>query len=156
MVIFLITLTAARDVHNAMIKRVTNAPINLFFDVTPTGTVLNRFSKDLQMLDQNLCFSIGGLNVMMYQAISVLVIVVWANWYIAAMIPVVLLFVIPLLKVTIRAYKETIRIENVSKSPMLNLMNETISGGCTIRAFGKQKEFVQNNNQLLDRNILAN
>jgi len=66
MVIFFITLTAAKDVHNAMIKRVTNAPINLFFDVTPTGTVLNRFSKDLQVLDQNLCFTVGGLNVMAY------------------------------------------------------------------------------------------
>lgn len=66
MIIFLITITAAKDVHNAMIKRVTNAPINLFFDVTPTGTVLNRFSKDLQMLDQNLCFTVGGLNVMAY------------------------------------------------------------------------------------------
>lgn len=28
-----------------------NSPINLFFDVTPTGTILNRFSKDLQIMD---------------------------------------------------------------------------------------------------------
>jgi len=66
MIIKLITITAAKDVHNAMIKRVTNAPINLYFDVTPTGTVLNRFSKDLQMLDQNLSGTVGGLNVMAY------------------------------------------------------------------------------------------
>jgi len=72
----------------------------------------------------------------------VLVVIVWANWYIAAIIPVVLIIVIPLFRLTIRAYKECIRIENVSKSPLLNLMNESISGGSTIRAFGKQTEFI--------------
>lgn len=85
-----------------------------------------------------------------------LVIIVWANWYIAAIIPVVLLIVVPLFRLTIRAYRECTRIESVTKSPLLNLMNESISGGTTIRAFGKQTEFIHTNNQLLDKNILAN
>jgi ABC-type multidrug transport system fused ATPase/permease subunit len=42
-----------------MVEKVLRAPVNLFFDVTPTGTIMNRFSKDLQVLDNNIAFSIG-------------------------------------------------------------------------------------------------
>ena len=34
-----------------MIKNVLNAPVNLYFDVTPIGRILNKFSKDLSILD---------------------------------------------------------------------------------------------------------
>ena len=47
MIIFTMNLRGAKLVHNEMIKTVIGAPINLFYDVTPTGTVMNRFSKDL-------------------------------------------------------------------------------------------------------------
>jgi len=33
-----------------MIEKIGNAPINLFFDVTPIGRVLNKFSADLNEL----------------------------------------------------------------------------------------------------------
>lgn len=38
------------DINN----RVFNAPINLYFDRTPTGVILNRFSKDLNSVDISL------------------------------------------------------------------------------------------------------
>jgi hypothetical protein len=34
-----------------MLAKVLRAPINLFYDVTPIGKILNRFSKDLQVMD---------------------------------------------------------------------------------------------------------
>jgi len=39
---------SGNNIHSEMIKGVLNAPINLFFDVTPTGVIINRFSKDLE------------------------------------------------------------------------------------------------------------
>jgi ABC-type multidrug transport system fused ATPase/permease subunit len=44
--------------HDSLIKRVLNAPINLFFDKTPTGTLINIFSKDLHACDINTMRSI--------------------------------------------------------------------------------------------------
>lgn len=49
-----------------MIASVMKAPINLFYDVTPTGTILNRFSKDLQVLDNQVGMTFSGINIMLY------------------------------------------------------------------------------------------
>ena len=35
------------------------APINLFYDITPTGRTLNRLSKDMGTVDQNIDSTIG-------------------------------------------------------------------------------------------------
>jgi ABC-type multidrug transport system fused ATPase/permease subunit len=59
-------LGATRKLHQRMIAKVLLAPINLFFDVTPTGTILNRFSKDLQILDSRIVFTIGNMLVQLF------------------------------------------------------------------------------------------
>ena len=41
------SLGCDRKLHEDMIRRVSNAPINLYYDVTPIGRVLNKFSSDL-------------------------------------------------------------------------------------------------------------
>jgi ABC-type multidrug transport system fused ATPase/permease subunit len=43
--------SAAKIIHQQMLNRVINAPINLYFDITPIGRILNRFSKDLSIMD---------------------------------------------------------------------------------------------------------
>ena len=40
------TLRASKTLHNRLIEKVMMAPINLFFDVTPIGKILNRFSRN--------------------------------------------------------------------------------------------------------------
>jgi len=44
-------LRAVSILHNKMLNKVLSAPINLFYDVTPIGKILNRFSKDLNVID---------------------------------------------------------------------------------------------------------
>ena len=36
--------------HDSLINRVIAAPVNLFFDITPIGKLLNRFSSDLKFV----------------------------------------------------------------------------------------------------------
>ena len=45
---------ASRKVHHASLHRLVGAPIS-FFDTTPVGRVLNRFSKDTDDMDYQLC-----------------------------------------------------------------------------------------------------
>ena len=48
-----------RVLHTEMLSKVLNAPINLYFDVTPIGKILNRFSKDLDVLEMQLLFTLN-------------------------------------------------------------------------------------------------
>lgn len=38
-------------VHNDVLKSILNAPVNLFFDVTPNGMIMNRFSDDMNVVE---------------------------------------------------------------------------------------------------------
>jgi len=45
---------AGRFLHEKMFRRVLSAPINIYFDKTPTGVILNRFSKDINLIDNEI------------------------------------------------------------------------------------------------------
>jgi len=130
------TLRGSRNLHKGMIGKVLRSPVNLFFDVTPTGTIMNRFSKDLQVLDNNIAFSIGNGLVQFYQLLSVLIVISATNWYISIALPVIFILMMLLFAFSLPGYKECTRVESVSKSPVLNQIGETTSGGPTIKAFG--------------------
>jgi len=49
-----------------MLYRVLNAPINLYFDVTPIGRILNKFSKDLSGIEREFSWDVGNFLAMIY------------------------------------------------------------------------------------------
>ena len=51
-------LIFSKLIHEEMLGKVLNAPINLYFDVTPIGRILNKFSKDLEVADGYVSFMI--------------------------------------------------------------------------------------------------
>lgn len=57
---------ATRKLHKDMIRKVLNAPINLYYDVTPIGRILNKFSKDLAVIETNLSYLLGTLLSLFY------------------------------------------------------------------------------------------
>ena len=44
-------MRAGRLIHENMVDKILQAPVNLYFDVTPIGRILNKFSKDLNGLE---------------------------------------------------------------------------------------------------------
>ena len=61
-----------------------------------------------------------------------------------------------LFKFTLNGYKETNRIESVTKSPLLSFLQETQTGGSVIRAFKREADFRLVNYELINKNTLAN
>ena len=48
------TVRTSKIVHSKMLTKIMNAPINLYFDRTPSGRILNRFSKDINKVDDRI------------------------------------------------------------------------------------------------------
>ena len=44
-------IVASRTLHNGMLKNILRSPM-AFFDTTPMGRILNRFSKDIYTIDE--------------------------------------------------------------------------------------------------------
>lgn len=144
---------ATRKLHMDMISKVLDAPVNLYFDVTPIGAILNRFSKDLNQLETQQGFLISSISQSVILLIQILAVAVYSSYWILLIVPVFAFMCLRLVNQTIRALQETSRLFSTTKSPLLSHMSETQSGSSTIRAFERQKSFETTNNKFLNDNI---
>ena len=135
---------AARRLHNEMIEAILNAPINLYYDVTPIGTIMNRFSSDIDMLS-HIFIHLSYFNLTLFSMVTVIIIIAANNYYTLIVLPVMFAICYYLWSYQIVAYKDTKRIESITKSPILNTFNESRNGSSVIRAFGKEQEFIDLN-----------
>ena len=138
-----------------MLKRIYNAPVNTYFDVTPSGLILNRFSKDLQVSENALPNSITKQTV---NIVSIAFSFAFASYnviWVLLFIPVMILLCYRLLSKYKLSLKETSRLESISSSPILTNISESISGTSTIRAYNKTDIFTDKQFLLQDSNAAA-
>uniref|UniRef100_A0A8C9WQW9 ATP binding cassette subfamily C member 12 n=1 Tax=Scleropages formosus TaxID=113540 RepID=A0A8C9WQW9_SCLFO len=135
-----ITLHASSKLHNKMFQKIINSPMS-FFDTTPTGRMVNRFSKDQDELDAALPFHLENF-------LQNCLIVIFTLGTISAVFPYMLIAVVVLglifsavLYIFQRSVREMKRMENISRSPWISLTMSTIQGLSTIHAYNKSEEF---------------
>jgi ATP-binding cassette, subfamily C (CFTR/MRP), member 1 len=138
-VVFLLScLGASRNLHQILLQAVLRAPINTYFDVTPVGRILNRFSKDLDSMDSLLPdFFLQTLQNGFAVLAIMLMCLVSSSYFVLLFLPIgVAFYVIQL--VYRKSSREMKRLDSVSRSPMFSLFGETLQGLMTIRAFGRE------------------
>ena len=129
--------------HENMMKRLLNAPINKFFQRVPVGRILNRFSEDMNTCDLSIPFAIGSVLVTGYLIIGNSILLVYLSHYLMTPIMVILLiFQGYITKSYLESNREFVRLERVSKSPVISFFTETLQGLSQIRAFKQQKRFL--------------
>ncbi|DBA04368.1 TPA: hypothetical protein N0F65_002130 [Lagenidium giganteum] len=147
-----VCMRSAKNLHNELFRRVLSAPVNLYFDITPVGRILNRFSNDLDQMDANLPQQYYNLLLSMSVFLGSLVVCGMASyWVVVSYVPMMIIFVVTGLyfKKTSREIK---RLEGVTRTPVFNLFGETLNGLHTIRAFGMQDKFKELNKDVVDTN----
>ena len=83
----LAAISASRALHAKMLKNILRSPMS-FFDTTPLGRVLNRFSKDIYVIDEAIPRSVRSFLFTLFGVLSSLVvIVVTTPTFIIAIIP---------------------------------------------------------------------
>jgi ABC-type multidrug transport system fused ATPase/permease subunit len=120
-----------------MLRKVFNAPINLYFDVTPIGRILNKFSKDLTGIEREFAWEVGNFLANIYQALAILIVAVFVVKWILVLLPILIFISYKLYINSIIAFRETTRLESLSKSPLLSNFGETFVGTSTIRTFSR-------------------
>lgn len=143
-VLFSGSLTASRRIHRQLIESVTRARFR-FFDSTPLGQIMNRFSKDIENVDQDIAPVAVGVIHCLGSIITVVVLisVVTPVFIIAAIFITILYFAIGM--VYINSSRDLKRLESTQRSPLYQQFGETLTGSTTIRAYGDERRFIRDN-----------
>ncbi|KAF1850938.1 uncharacterized protein K460DRAFT_391320 [Cucurbitaria berberidis CBS 394.84] len=138
------SLAASRRVHERLIQKVTHAKFR-FFDQTPLGQLMNRFSKDIEAIDQEVApVAIGVVHCLAsIITIVILISVITPAFLIAASVISVLYFLIG--RLYIDSSRDLKRLESVHRSPLYQQFGETLTGMTTIRAYGDERRFIREN-----------
>ncbi|KAJ3098524.1 hypothetical protein HDU97_003943 [Phlyctochytrium planicorne] len=148
------SILASYRIHNMLLKSVLGAPLR-FFEVTPLGRILNRFSKDISAVDGEVMRCISWFLDRNMSAIFILLIIAYGAPSFILVIPGIVYtfrhFAVRYLKTS----RELKRLESVSRSPLYSQFSETLNGVATIRAYGQSERFKNQSQVKLDENHRA-
>ena len=143
-----------RKVHSNMVFSLVHSKPTEFLQRTPNGVILNRFSNDINIMDNsfiaNFIIIIGGGMQFMVTAVTV----VTGVHSLLAMIPL-LIFLwlgLRLRQSYMRALLEMQRLSLISKSPIIGTAVSSITGSPVIRTHGREEYFRQKIDNQIDEN----
>jgi len=149
--IFYIILSGTTYFHNRMLKGILYTSLR-FFESNPSGRILNRASKDQQVLDELLPLSLMFSMQQLLKVLGSIIIIGLANpWALLILIPLVPT-VLWLRRFYIRSSRQLKRLENVTRSPIYALFSSSLDGLTSIRAFDVQGDFLNMYMERIDTN----
>ena len=142
---------ACAKLYAELSDAVFGAPTS-FFDSTPTGRILNRFTSDTEQMDNLLMQNMQQwLNCVMPVIGTLCLIAVVSPVFLAWVLPLVVLY-LALMRYSAPATRDLQRLEATSRSPIFSQFSETLAGLTTIRAFGAAPRFAAHSKTLVDAN----
>lgn len=135
--------------HRAM-ESVLQAPMS-FFDTTPLGRITNRFSKDVDSMDNSLTDAMRMYFLTMGMIVSVFALIIAFFYYFAiALGPLLIIFLFAADYYRSSA-RELKRHEAVLRSVVFARFSESVAGVASIRAYGLQDYFKERVRDAVDQ-----
>ncbi|XP_063922468.1 multidrug resistance-associated protein 1 isoform X1 [Zophobas morio] len=150
--LFIGSLNGAQLLHQLLLSNILRVPCTTFFDVTPVGRILNRFSKDVDTLDNILPMTIRGWITCFFSVLGTLVVISYTTpIFISVIVPIGILYYF-IQRFYVATSRQLKRLESVSRSPIYSHFGETITGVQAIRAFREQDRFIRESEHKVDVN----
>ena len=125
-----------------------------FFESTPSGRIINRFSKDVDAAERTIPESFKSLGRCVFHVLfTVLVIVYSTPWFAVTLVPMFIVYVF-VQRYFVASMRQLKRLESASKSPIFSHFSESLTGVSTIRAFKADKRFVKTMEKQIDENLV--
>ncbi|XP_068238012.1 multidrug resistance-associated protein 1-like isoform X2 [Palaemon carinicauda] len=146
---------AAKRLHNQLSNSILRQP-QYFFDVRPVGRILNRFSSDIDAIDIKLPDNLLDFAWCVLDVLSTfLVIIASTPIFVVVMIPIMIIYFF-VQRLYVASSRQLKRIESVSRSPIYSHFQESLQGSSTIRAYGRQNQFIAESEKKVDFNQICN
>ncbi|NWV38486.1 MRP6 protein, partial [Grantiella picta] len=142
---------ASHQLFLQLLNNVMRCPM-LFFEQTPIGHLLNRFSRDMDAVDSVIPDKLKSVLGFLFNLLEIyLVIVVATPWAAMAILPLTVLYA-AFQHFYVSTSCQLRRMEAASRSPIYSHMSETFQGSSVIRAHKDQQRFILKSNFLVDEN----
>ncbi|XP_065145853.1 ATP-binding cassette sub-family C member 9 isoform X6 [Paramisgurnus dabryanus] len=147
-------VAAATKLHHNLLNKIIHAPIR-FFDITPLGQILNRFSADTNIIDQHIPSTLESLTRSTLLCLSAIGVIAFVTpTFLIALVPLAVAFYF-IQKYFRVASKDLQDLDDSTQLPLLCHFSETAEGLTTIRAFRHEARFKQRMLELTDTNNTA-
>uniref|UniRef100_A0A8C0J445 ATP-binding cassette sub-family C member 10 n=1 Tax=Chelonoidis abingdonii TaxID=106734 RepID=A0A8C0J445_CHEAB len=145
------TIRAATVIHSRLLQRVMKATVT-FFDITPMGRILNRFSSDLYCVDDSLPFILNIFLANVFGLLGMLVMITYGlPWIGLILLPLTVLY-FSIQRYYRRTSRELKRLYSLTLSPIYTHFSETLTGLSIIRATRATDRFEAENQLRLEQN----
>ncbi|KAI1209043.1 ABC transporter [Annulohypoxylon truncatum] len=125
--------------HSKLLHTIACAPL-LYFSMTDSGSILNRFSQDLQLVDKQLAAALSSVFIQIFKLLVQVILLFISQKLLTFTLPICLVFVYVVQKVYLRTSRQLRLLELESRSIVSIDLLETVDGLATIRAFEGQSK----------------
>ena len=153
MIFTFLFINASTNLHNNVLDSILKCPMK-FYDTTPTGRIINRFSRDVDEIDGRLSWTVEALirnGTRIFTALAFVAVIF--PWLLIGFVPLSAIFV-ALFMLFRRTSREVKRIDNVTRSPIFSHVTATVQGLPVLRAFNKTEHFRSMFEDYVDKNSL--
>ena len=147
-------INCSKNLHNLALSGIAFTK-SVFFDKNPTGRMLNRFSKDTSTMDETLILSIGETIVSLCTILGSFIVIVIIVPYILIVFAALVGYMVLMYLFFAGPNKSLRRLELISKSPILTLLNNSVNGLCTIRCLDLQEKLRKDMTRFIEINTQA-
>ncbi|NWR82496.1 MRP3 protein, partial [Furnarius figulus] len=144
-------INAARTLHAALLENKFHTPQS-FYDTTPTGRIINRFSKDIYVIDEVIPPTILMFMGTFFTSLSTMIVIIASTPLFAVVIVPLAILYFFVQRFYVATSRQLKRLESVSRSPIYSHFSETVSGASVIRAYRRVKAFVDISDLKVDEN----
>ncbi|XP_018309824.1 multidrug resistance-associated protein 1 isoform X2 [Mycetomoellerius zeteki] len=145
------TIIASKRIFEGTLQHVLHNPMS-FFDRTPSGRILSRLGKDIDIIDNILPVYLRSWITCLFSVIATLFVISYSTpIFVAVILPIgaIYYFIQRFYVATSRQLK---RLESVSRSPIYSHFSESVTGAQIIRAYGVQEQFIHESENRVDFN----
>ncbi|XP_036143719.1 multidrug resistance-associated protein 4 isoform X2 [Monomorium pharaonis] len=130
-----ICMNSSCNLHNTMFSNLLQAPMS-FFNINPSGRILNRFSNDVGTMDEMLPRVMLEALQFICIVCSIMTMEVILNPWMLIIIMVLIVLFFFTMKFYLRTVQNIKRLEGITKSPIFTHVSATLNGLPTIRSSG--------------------
>ncbi|KAG0032610.1 Multidrug resistance-associated protein 1, partial [Podila clonocystis] len=147
-------ITAAEKLHRDLVTKIMRLPM-AFFDTTPLGRIINRFSGDIHATDERIGWAFVDVMEFSLAVSFSILIVIWSAPIFLAALPFFAFYGYVIQHYYLHVSRAVKRIFHTAKSPIFQHFSETLGGVSTLRAMRQQARFIAANAARVDAHTNA-